>query len=221
MPMHLQRAIDHLKKMILSVGAMVEDIVHLAVKSIEECDVELAEKVKKQDAEIDAMEVEVEEECLKILALHQPVAIDLRFIIATLKINNDLERIGDLAVNIANRVLSMGQKEVQIPYDFPAMSDTTKQMLKWSLDALVNLDIDLARTVLYMDDEIDNINRNMYSQTMDCIRKDLKHLEQYILYLSISRYMERIADHITNIAEDVIYMVEGNIVRHRMESMNQ
>lgn len=221
MPMHLVRAIEHLKKMILGVGAMVEDIVHLAVKSIQDCDVELAEKVKKQDLEIDAMEVEVEEECLKILALHQPVAIDLRFIIATLKINNDLERIGDLAVNIANRVLSMGKKEVQIPFDFPAMSDTTQQMLKWSLDALVNLDLDLARTVLYMDDEIDNINRNMYSQTMDCIRKDLKNLEQYILYLSISRYMERIADHITNIAEDVIYMVEGNIVRHRMESMNQ
>jgi len=219
MPMHLVRAIEHLKKMILGVGAMVEDIVHLAVKSIEECDVELAEKVKKQDLEIDAMEVEVEEECLKILALHQPVAIDLRFIIATLKINNDLERIGDLAVNIANRVLGMGKKEVQIPYDFPAMADTTKQMLKWSLDALVNLDLDLAHTVLYMDDEIDNINRNMYAQTMDCIRKDIKDLEQYILYLSISRYMERIADHITNIAEDVIYMVEGNIVRHRMESM--
>ncbi len=221
MPMHLVRAIEHLKKMILGVGAMVEDIVHLAVKSIEDCDVELAEKVKKQDLEIDAMEVEVEEECLKILALHQPVAIDLRFIIATLKINNDLERIGDLAVNIANRVLSMGKKEVQIPFDFPAMSETTQQMLKWSLDSLVNLDLDLARTVLYMDDEIDSINRNMYSQTMDCIRKDLKNLEQYILYLSISRYMERIADHITNISEDVIYMVEGNIVRHRMESMNQ
>ena len=219
MPMHLQRAIDHLKKMVFAVSAIVEESVHLAIKAIDECDTEIADKVIKQDIEIDQMEVEVEEECLKILALHQPVAIDLRFIIAVLKINNELERVGDLSVNIANRVINLGKRDVRIPFDFPAMAETTQQMLKWSIDALVNMDADLARNVLYMDDEIDNINRNMYTQTMDCIRKDINHLEHYILYLSVSRYMERIADHVTNIAEDVIYMVEGNIVRHRNESL--
>lgn len=220
MAMHMERAIEGLKKLILSVGALVEESVHQAVKALEDRSKELAEKVIKQDIEIDHMEVEVEEECLKILALHQPVAVDLRFIIAVLKINTELERVGDLSVNIAGRAVFLADKKgIEIPFDLPAMSDTAQQMLKWSIDSLVNMDAELARTVLYMDDEIDNINRNMYTRVKELIKQSPDETDVLIQYLSVSRYIERIADQVTNIAEDVVYMVEGKIVRHRMDSL--
>jgi phosphate transport system protein len=220
MAMHMERAIEGLKKLILSLGALVEESVHQAVKALEDRNKELAEKIIKQDIEIDHMEVEVEEECLKILALHQPVAVDLRFIIAVLKINTELERIGDLSVNIAGRAVFLSDKKgIEIPFDLPAMSDTAQQMLKWSIDSLVNMDAELARTVLYMDDEIDNINRNMYSRVKELIKQSPDKTDILIQYLSVSRYIERIADQVTNIAEDVVYMVEGKIVRHRMDSL--
>ena len=213
---HLHREIERLKKHILTLSALVEESLHNAIKSLIRRDEKLARQVIKGDDDIDQMEVDVEEECLKILALHQPVAIDLRFIIAVLKINNDLERIGDLAVNIAERTIFLCAKEpLDISFDFPRMVEMARLMLKQSIDALVNMDTALANKVCADDDEIDSLNREMYRQIQGAIRKYPERMECLIHLLAVSRHLERIADHATNIAEDVIYMVEGEIIRHR------
>ena len=219
MPAHLKKEIDNLKKELLTLCGIVEDSFWQAVKSIKNRDVKLAEKVIDSDIEIDQMEVKVEEDCLKILALHQPVAIDLRFIITALKINNDLERIGDLAVNIAERSQFLSaQKPIDMLFDFETMAEKTQAMVKKSLDALVNIDCDLASQVCQADDEIDAINRQMYDQVKGQIKQAPENIETLIHLLSVSRHLERIADHATNIAEDVIYMVKGEIVRHKTEN---
>ena len=218
MPHHLQREIEKLKKKILSLSAAVENSVKMAVQSIENRDSALAESIIARDEEIDQLEVDLEEDCLKILALHQPVAIDLRFIIAVLKINNDLERIGDLAVNIAERAQFLStQRSIAIPFDLDSLAEKTQEMLRKSLDSLVNLNTGLAREVCRTDDEVDAINRDMYDLVKNAIRAHPEQLDILIPYLSVSRYLERIADHATNIAEDVIYMIEGVIVRHKTE----
>jgi phosphate transport system protein len=215
MSQHLRKEIDNLKKKILTLGATVENSVRVAVKAIENKDPELAQQVIKADIDIDHAEVDLEEDCLKILALHQPVAIDLRFIIAVLKINNDLERIGDLAVNIAERAQFLkGGVAIPIPYDLDALSTKSQWMLRSSLDSLVNLDAKLAREVCATDDYVDAINREMYNLVTEAIRSHPEHVDILIPYLSVSRYLERIADHATNIAEDIIYMVDGIIARH-------
>lgn len=218
MPKHLQRDVERLKKMFLSLSAMVEEQLRRAVISVSERNTDLAETVIETDQSIDRMEIDVEEECLKILALHQPVANDLRYIVAILKINGDLERIGDLAVNIAERTLLLARHErIDVPYDFSGMAAKVQNMLKRCLDGLVNLDPQLCRTVLTDDDEVDNMNREMYDQVEEEILAHTTpdHLDSCINLLSVSRNLERIADHATNIAEDVIYLVEGDIIRHR------
>jgi phosphate transport system protein len=218
MTVHLERELDRLKKKILALGAIVEERVRMAIKAMETRDRELAKKVIEADDEIDQIEVDVEEGCLKILALYQPVAIDLRFIVAVIKINNDLERIGDIAVNIAERAAFLAtQSKVDIPFDFAGMAEKTQSMLKKSLDSLVNMDADLAWEVGAADDEVDAINRDMYLQVQDGIRKNIDRMECLIHLLQTSRHLERIADHATNIAEDVIYMINGEIVRHHAE----
>jgi phosphate transport system protein len=218
MARHLQREIENLKKKILSLGARVEVAVHEAIRSILERDAVLARKIIDDDFQIDQTEVEVEEECLKILALHQPVAIDLRFIVAVLKINNDLERIGDLAVNIAERSSFLAsQPTVSLSFDFAEMSEKTEAMLNMSLDALVNLSSELAHRVCSSDDAIDAMNREVYLRIQEAIQKHSDQMTSLIHLLSVSRHLERIADHATNIAEDVIYMVDGQIIRHKTE----
>ena len=218
MSVHLKREINNLKKKILSLGRLVEDRVSQAVESVEQRDAGMAEEVISGDIEIDRMEVEIEEDCLKTLALHQPVAVDLRLIVAVLKMNNDLERSGDLAVNIAERsVFLAAQKRLEVPFDLAGMAQMCQSMLRRSLEALVNLDVDLARQVCADDDQVDAINRQMYDQVKDAINRHLGNLDSLIHLLSISRHIERIADQATNIAEDVIYMVEGEIVRHKTE----
>ena len=222
MKYRLQREIEKLKKSILTLAALVEERLHVAIRSINQREKNIALEVINGDQEIDEMEVELEEECLKLLALHQPVAIDLRFIIAVLKINNDLERIGDLVVNICERSSYIVEKEeVPIPFDFNAMSEKVKTMLKISLDSLVNMDSSLAYKVREMDDEIDDINRHMFNLVEKGIIESPKHISIYFNYLSVSRHLERIGDLATNIAEDVIYMVEGKIVRHAPEKLNK
>lgn len=218
MTTHLQREIDRLKKKILCMGAEVEECVNRAVDALVKRDPHAAEEVIASDEAMDQLEVEIEEECLKILALHQPVAIDLRYVIAVLKINNDLERIGDLAVNIAERAVYLStHPPVDIALDFRGMAGITQLMLKRSLDALVNLDPQLARVVRASDDEVDEANRRMYNLIEDYIRKHPARVAESLHLLSVSRHLERIADQATNIAEDVIYMVEGEIVRHQPE----
>jgi phosphate transport system protein len=219
MPKHLERELENLKRSILSLGAMVEERLRMAIKALETRDGDLANQVMKADHEIDEMELDVEEECLKVLALHQPVAIDLRFIVSVIKINNELERIGDLAVNIAERAAFLAtQRKLDILFDFPGMAEKAQSMVKKSLDALVNLDSRLAWEVCASDDEVDEMNRHMYIQIQDSIKKHTNRLECLIHLLSTSRHLERVADSATNIAEDVVYMIEGEIVRHRPET---
>ncbi|RLC36990.1 phosphate transport system regulatory protein PhoU [candidate division Kazan bacterium] len=217
MEVHLHREIDRLKRRILSLGAEVENALGKSVKALKKWDIELARSVVKYDSEIDRIEVEIEEECLKILALHQPVAIDLRFTITVLKINNDLERVADLAANMAERVLYLsGRQNIQIPEKLTMIVSMAQSMLKRSLDALVNLNTDLAREVINDDDIIDELHTQMYDYVQEKIKKEPSMVDCQINLLSVSRYLERISDLVTNIAEDVIYMVEGEIVRHRM-----
>jgi phosphate transport system protein len=215
MTKHFRRELDSIKKRILTLGSLVEERAQLAARAVENIDAELAQSIIKSDYEIDEMEVEVEEECLKVLALHQPVAVDLRFIIAVIKINNELERIGDQAVNIAQRVEIIAKRpKPPFMFDYAEMSQKTQRMLKMSLDALVNLDVDIAYKVIIMDDEVDHIKNEAYDQIKQAIKDLPERVGYYINLLLISRHLERLADHATNIAEEVIYLVEGEIYRH-------
>jgi phosphate transport system protein len=215
MAIHLQKEIDNLKKKILRLSAMVEENVERSVRSLEKRDAELAQKVIDMDRAVDIMEIEVEEECLKVLALHQPVATDLRFIVAVLKINNDLERIGDLTVNIAERSLVMAQRPgFEFASNFPTMLEKARLMLKNCLDALVNLDAKLALEVCAADDEVDALYREMFEKVKTGIRQSPDNIDDFLQMLTVTRHLERIADHATNIAEEVVYMIEGSIIRH-------
>jgi phosphate transport system protein len=212
----LHREIEKLKKMVLNLGSIVEENVCSAVESVEKRDVKLAKKVIATEPEIDVMEIELEEECLKILALHQPVAIDLRLIIAVLKINNDLERVDDLAANIAERSLSLATREpISIPSNLEMLAEKAITMLRQGLDAQVNMDSSLAERVIALDDEVDDLHKDMYRCIQDQIKSDPASIELLMQLISVSRCLERIADLATNIAEDVIYMVKGEIVRHQ------
>ena len=220
MKRHLQKELSGLKKRILSLGALVEERVRMTISALETKDGALARQIIRSDKEIDQAEVEVEEECLKIIALHQPVAVDLRFINIVIKINNDLERVGDEAVNIAERVENMSKRlPLSFPFDFTAMAEKAEAMLKNSLDALVNQDVDLAYEVCLGDDEVDRMNRTIYDKVKAAIKEQPDRVAYLLSLMLIGRHLERIADHATNIAEEVIYMIEGKIFRHRKEDL--
>jgi len=216
MSKHLQRQIEALKQKILSVGTLVEDAIAKAISALVNRNGDLAREVIDSDSEIDRMEVDVEEECLKVLALYQPVAADLRFVVAVLKINNDLERMGDLARNIAKRVAYLASHDrIDLPTEFRGMAAKAQGMVKRSLDALVNSDTLLARQIRDEDDEVDSLQRVIRDRIETQMRQSPEKLELLMRLMSVSRHLERLADMATNVAEDVIYMVEGDIVRHR------
>ena len=224
MSIHLQKEVESLKKRTLSLSALVEENVGRAVQAFGEKNETLAAEVIETDTVIDRLEIEVEEECLKILALHQPVAVDLRFLIAVLKMNNDFERIGDLAVNIAERTLALCRRPaVELASQLDTVIDKVRAMLKNSLDSLVNLDADLARHVCASDDEVDEFYRNMYRKVKEGILASptSDQVDDMLQLLSISRHLERIADHATNIAEDVLYMIKGEIFRHHNKGKDE
>lgn len=209
------KEIDKLKQKLLFLGGKVEENFNRALAAVENRDVSLAKEVINTDKIIDNLEVEIEEECLKILALHQPVAKDLRFIITALKVNNDLERIDDLSANIAKHALFFVDKPIfKFPFDFTAMSALTRTMLKDSLDSLVQLDQALAITVREIDDDVDDLNRKMYVVAEKGMADNPEQISMYVRAMGLSRCFERIADLSTNIAEDVIYLISGQIVRH-------
>ncbi|MEW6742601.1 MAG: phosphate signaling complex protein PhoU [Planctomycetota bacterium] len=215
MSMHLHRDLERLKKSLLSMGAMVEEATDKAISSLVDRRVELAQEVINGDDAIDRKEIQVEDECLKMLALHQPVAADLRFIVVVMKVNNDLERMGDLAANIAERVMFLAKHEpIGVPLDFEIMAHTVRAMVAQALDSLVNRNPEAARQVLKLDDEVDTTHRKMYAILQDRMREDPAVIERAVQTLSASRHLERIADLATNIAEDVVFMVEGNVIRH-------
>ncbi len=221
----LTKEIEKLKRMLLALSAMVEESLQKGVRALETRDTKLAQQVIADDIIIDEMEVDLEEEGLKILALHQPVAIDLRFIVAVLRINSDLERIGDLAVNLAERASFLSSPELRrnlpdIPVDLTKMAEKAKEMVRLSIDALVNMDSSLAREILVADDTVDAMNREMFQLIYERIRANPKMVEGLIHLLSATRHLERVADHATNIAEDVIYMITGEIIRHQAEDFS-
>src|SRR6185295_17023116 len=219
MAKQLQRQIESLKQTILFVGTLVEEAIAKAISALVKRDPNLAHVVITEDDEIDRMEVDVEEEVIKILAIYQPVAADLRFVVAVLKINNDLERMGDLAQNIAKRVVFITNCErVDLPADFHPMATNVQRMVKQSLDALVNADAALARIVIDADDEVDGMRGTIQEQIEKQIVARPEQTECLMRLMSVSRHLERLADMATNVAEDVIYMVEGEIVRHNRTS---
>ena len=218
MAQHLQRDVETLKKALMDISVMVEDAINKAILALVDRRTELARDVMHGDNEIDQKEVMIEEECLKILALHQPVAADLRFIIVVLKVSNDLERMGDLAVNITERAAYLStHPPLQVELDFPLMAERVRMMVRESLTSLINRDTELAREVLAKDDDIDDLNRDMFVSLQDLMRSDTNTVERAVHSLSASRHLERIADLATNIAEDVVFMVEGELIRHRVE----
>jgi phosphate transport system protein len=215
MTKRFRKELENIKKQILTLGSMVEERVQIAIKAVEDNDSELADQIIKTDYEIDETEVEIEEECLKVLALHQPVAVDLRFLVAVIKINNDLERFGDQAVNIAERVGVTAKLEpIDNFFDYSSMGEKVQAMLKMSLDALINLDMDTAYKVATLDDEVDDIKSEAYDRIKQAIQENPDKVGYLINLLLISRHLERLADHAENVAEEVIYLVEGEIVRH-------
>jgi phosphate transport system protein len=219
MTKHIERQVESLKERILRLGTLVEEAISKSITALINRDLALAQRVMANDSDIDAMEVEVEEECLKILALYQPVAADLRFVVAVLKINNDLERMGDLARNIAKRVT---QLEGGDPYDLPpeirTMATQAQEMVRQCLDAVVKRDPTLARQVREEDDIVDEARQRIQRRVLQGIKERPENVENLLRINSVSKHIERIADMATNIAEDVVYMVEGDIVRHRAEA---
>jgi phosphate transport system protein len=216
MTKHIERQVDQLKERILRVGTLVEEAISKSITALINRDVQLAQRVAANDEQIDRMEVEVEEECLKILALYQPVAADLRFVVAVLKINNDLERMGDLAKNIAKRVAQLANGEpCELPPEIRTMAMQAQEMVKQSLDAVVQADPALARQVREEDDAVDEYRQQIRRKVLKGIMEHPENVENLLRVNSVSKHIERIADMATNIAEDVIYMVEGDIVRHR------
>lgn len=213
---HLLRDLESLKKEILLLGALVEEATHKAILTVVDRRAELAEEVIAGDREVDDREVRIEEECLKVLALHQPVAHDLRFVLTVLKVNNDLERVGDLAGNIAERGRDLARaSEIMVPREIHTMTQCVRRMLRDSLNAVVQSDTSLARQVLSDDEEVDELHKGIFSIIRDRIREDPDQVEGMIQLLSVSRYLERIADLATNIAEDVVFMVDGEVIRHQ------
>jgi len=216
MSLHLIRDLEALKKELLQLGNLVEYAIDSAILALHNRETTLADRVLQIELEINEKEVFIEEECLKMLALHQPVAVDLRFIVAVLKVDNDLERMGDFAKNIAKRALDLAhlQPVPVFPEFVVELPDLVRTMVRKSLDSLVTLDVDLARSIIKMDKRVDEINAKMYLEVRRLITEDVTRTEAALNLLSCSRHMERIADLSTNIAEDVLFMVEGKVMRH-------
>jgi phosphate transport system protein len=218
MRVHLQRDIEKLKRRLLVLSSEVEEDVRLAVRALAEHDETLAREVVAREIQTNEMEVDIEEDCLKILALHQPVAGDLRYIIAALKIDRDLERIGDLAAHIAERSLTLADlPPLDIPFRLDEMGAKVQAMLKKALDAFTTLDSAAAHEVCRMDGEINAIKRHTFRQVRDVVMEAPVLFNALMQVMHISRHLERIADHATNIAEDIIYLADGRIVRHTPE----
>ena len=216
MTKHLQRDIEAVYNEILALSAIVEEMIEQAAHALVERRHDLAANVIASDEIVDRREVRIEEECLKILALHQPVAIDLRRIASVIKINNDLERIADLAVNVAERSLSLDEfLQFPVPPKMSRMVSLATQMVRGSLDAFVNLETAAAQRIISMDDSIDDLNVEVIEELQSLMQRLPEMVVPALHCFSASRHIERIGDHATNIAEDVIYLVDGDIVRHR------
>ncbi|MCP5021122.1 MAG: phosphate signaling complex protein PhoU [bacterium] len=218
MSKHLHTDLQSLERNLLALGARVEEAVRLSIAALSQKRVDIAEEVIAGDREIDLTEVALEEECLKVLALHQPVAGDLRFVTACMKITNDLERIGDLSVNISRRVRALSKWDpLPVPSLLSEMAEGSTAMVQSAIEAFVNENGEKAREVMRDDDHIDAMHKRCLRDLMDQMKASPESINTLMLYSAVSRHLERIADHATNIAEDVVYMADGDIVRHQRE----
>jgi phosphate transport system protein len=222
MSKHWERDLDNLQRHLMVLAASVEEAIFKGTRSLQERNPSLAREVVEGDSVIDQEENYIENECLKMLALHQPVAIDLRRIIAALKINTDLERMADLSVNIAERALSLAElPRIAVPDKLQRMTDLTTAMVRQSLDAFVMLNAEQARQVIRLDDEVDLYNREIIEALIAHMQQAPEQVPAFLAFFSAVRQLERIADHATNIAEDVVYLIEGEIIRHHPMPMNE
>jgi len=222
MERHFDEELKELKEKVLRMGSLVEKAIHLSIKALVERKNDLAEQVIKSDDEINMLEIEIDELVLRLLALRQPQAGDLRFITSIMKINNDLERMGDLAVNIAERTIELLKFPLLKPLiDIPRMAETAQGMVKDSLDAFVKKDSKLAKSVCERDDKVDNLNDQIFRELLTYMLQDPKTIERAVDLILVGRNLERIADHATNICEDVIYMAEGKTIKHHIENQKE
>jgi len=213
---HYEMELQGIKKNLLYAGALAEKAIQDVVTSLVDKKSDLARKVIDGDAEIDKLDTEIEDQCIRLLALRQPIAKDLRFITTAIKINGHLERIGDMAVNIAERVLELNELPQLKPYiDLPRMADIAREMIRGSLDALVNEDIELANRVRRMDDAVDKLNEQIFRELLTFMMEDPRTVHRALLITQISKNLERISDHAKGISDMVVYMVTGESVRHQ------
>lgn len=217
-----EQDIEALKERILKMGSLVENAIARSIKALVGRDRDLAVSVIDGDAIVNALDVEIEEECIRFLAIWQPTGSNLRFITTAIKIITDLERMGDLAVDICERGVELMDEPQLKPYiDIPRMAEASEKMLKDSLDAFVAKDADLALTVCEADDFVDNLNHQIFNELLVYMLQDPKNISRAVRLTYISKYLERIADHATNIAEMVVYMVKGKVIRHMACEMRQ
>jgi phosphate transport system protein len=216
MKIHLQRELDSLRKRVFHLCSLVEDNLTLAIQSVQRPDGAMADTIRQRDREIDELEVQVEEECLKILALYHPVAADLRYLVSVLKLNADIERIGDLAVNIAGATKRLGDADIPVIVGdkLNTLAGKSRAMLRLSLEALMDLDVARARQVLAADDEVDALYHELSALLQEQLVATPREANAVFCWLLAAKSMERVGDHATNIAEDTIYTVEGEIIRH-------
>jgi phosphate transport system protein len=217
MQRHFHEEIETLKQTLLAMGGLVEDQIRHVMRALVERDDALAQEVIERDQQVNAYDLEVDETCVSLLALHQPAAGDLRFITTAMKIVTDLERMGDQAVNIAQRVLELNREPQLKPYiDLPRMAERAQRMVKESLDAFVARDTELARRVCAEDAEVDALKEQIFRELLTFMMEDARTIPRAIRLILISRFLERLADHATNIAEMVIYLVDAKMVRHTL-----
>jgi phosphate transport system protein len=217
MQRHFHEELDALKQTLLAMGGLVEDQIRRVMRALLERNDDLAREVIDRDRQVNAYDIEVDEKCVELLALNQPAASDLRFITTAMKIVTDLERIGDQAVNIAQRALELHQEPQLKPYvDLPRMAEMAQKMVKESLDAFVARDTQLARSVCSQDGAVDALKEQIFRELLTFMMGDPRTIPRALRLILISRFMERVADHATNIAEMVVYMVEGKMVRHTL-----
>ncbi len=222
MERHFDQQLGSLRKNLIQMASMVETAIANAIKSLMERNSELARQVVDSDDKVDGLELEIDKQCVDLLALRQPMAMDLRFITSAIKIINNLERMGDLAVNIAERVIPLNQEPQLKPLiDIPRMATITQTMVKDSIDAFVNRDTELARSVYERDSTVDALNDQIFRELLTYMMQDPGNITRAVHLILISRHLERIADHSTNIAEEVVYIVKAKVVKHRSYAMEE